>query len=301
MNDNVILKTNLEGIKLVKQGKVRDVYEVDDHYLIIATDRISAFDVVLASGIPYKGIVLTSLSLFFFEYTKDVIDNHLITGDVDRYPPVLQNYREILKGRSMLVRKAKPLTIECIVRGYITGSGWKDYKRTGEVCGIKLRDDLKESEKLDEVIFTPSTKAEEGHDINISMEEAKNEVSEDVLNKVENASKKIFSKGHDYLKEKGIILADTKFEFGLDESGKPILIDEVLTPDSSRFWPRDTYQPGRGQASYDKQYVRDFLENSGWNKKPPAPELPHDVIKNTSSKYRNIYKIITNKDIEDIR
>jgi phosphoribosylaminoimidazole-succinocarboxamide synthase len=297
MNDKVILRTNLEDIKLVKQGKVRDVYEIDDYYLIIATDRISAFDVVLNNGIPGKGIVLTQLSRFFFKYTQDIIENHLVTCDIEEYPARLRKYREVLEDRSMLVKKAKPLSIECIVRGYITGSGWKDYKKTSKVCGIKLREGLKESEKLDDVIFTPSTKADEGHDINISMEDAKDRVPEDILNQVENASKRIFAKGHDYLKEKGIILADTKFEFGIDRSGKLLLIDEILTPDSSRFWPRDSYQPGRGQESYDKQYVRDFLEESGWDKTPPPPELPSDVIHNTSLKYKNILKIITGLEI----
>jgi len=300
MVTDVILNTNLEGIKFIKKGKVRDIYEIDNCYLIVATDRISAFDVVLPNGIPYKGIVLTQLSLFFFNYTKDIIDNHLISGDVDDFPKEIQRYKNILKGRAMLVKKAKPLPIECIVRGYITGSGWKDYKQTGKVCGITLREGLLESERLDEVIFTPSTKAETGHDINISKDDAKKHVPFDILNRIEDISKTIFNRCHDYMEEKGIILADTKFEFGTDEGGNLLLIDELLTPDSSRFWPADSYEPGRQQRSYDKQYVRDFLENSGWDKTPPPPTLPLDVVEKTSSKYKNIHKIITDKDIENI-
>ncbi|MBU1626390.1 phosphoribosylaminoimidazolesuccinocarboxamide synthase [bacterium] len=293
MKDKVILKTNLKGLKLVKQGKVRDIYEIEDKYLIIATDRISAFDVVIPNGIPGKGVVLTQLSLFFLKYTKGLIDNHLITGNVDEFPQNLKKYKEILKGRSMLVKKAKPLPIECIVRGYITGSGWKDYLHSGQVCGIKLRKGLKESEKLNEVIFTPSTKADTGHDINISRDEAKKLITGKIFDKIEDVSIKIYNKGHEFLKKRGIILADTKLEFGIDNFGVVILIDEILTPDSSRFWPLNSYQPGRVQASFDKQYVRDFLENSGWNKKPPSPELPSEVVKNTSLKYNNILEIIT--------
>jgi phosphoribosylaminoimidazole-succinocarboxamide synthase len=295
MSKEIILETRLKDLDLVKRGKVRDIYEVDSYLLIVATDRISAFDVVLDEGVPGKGTVLTQLSIFFSKLVMDIVDNHIVTGDVDEYPEKLKKHRSILEGRSMLVKKTRPLPIECIVRGYLSGSGWKDYQKSGEVCGIDLKKGYKESDKLDEVIFTPSTKAEAGHDINITLSLAKTFVTACIIEEAEDKSKKIYLKGHDYLKTKGIILADTKLEFGLDESNKLLLIDEVLTPDSSRIWSLESYSPGKGQSSYDKQYVRDYLENTGWDKNPPAPKLPNEVIENTSKKYMDIYKIITGK------
>ena len=286
MGSTVIKETNLEGLEFVKSGKVRDIYKVGENYLIVSTDRLSAFDVILEEGIPLKGKILTSISEFWFDFTKEIIPNHLITTNVDEFPEACKPYKTILEGRTMLVKKAELIPLECIVRGYITGSGLKEYKKTGTVCGIKLPDGLVESERLPEPIFTPSTKAEIGeHDENITPEQARNIVGADVYNIVKNKSLEIYQKAYEYAYEKGIILADTKMEFGI-YNGEVILIDELLTPDSSRFWVKDLYEKGRNQASFDKQYVRDYLSSINFNYQPPAPNLPEEVIKNTSQKYQ---------------
>lgn len=290
--EKVVLETNLEGIKFLRRGKVRDIYEVDDYLLIVATDRVSAFDVVLPTGIPGKGRVLTQISLFWFDQVKDFIDNHLVASDVDQFPESLKKYREVLEGRSMLVKKAKPLPVECIVRGYITGSGWKDYKKTGMVCGIKLPEGLVESQKLPEPIYTPSTKAEQGHDVNISFEETVKILGEELANKVKDISISIYKKASEIAEKKGIIIADTKMEFGI-YGDKLILIDELLTPDSSRFWSIKDYTPGKPQDSYDKQIVRDYLLSINWDKKPPAPALPDEIVRKTAERYEEIFKILT--------
>ncbi|WP_297213582.1 MULTISPECIES: phosphoribosylaminoimidazolesuccinocarboxamide synthase [Thermodesulfovibrio] len=292
MTDKVVLKTNLEGVKFLRSGKVRDIYEIEDYLLIIATDRVSAFDVVLPNGIPGKGRVLTQISLFWFNQVKDLVENHIVTANVDEFPEPLRKYREILEGRSMLVKKAKPLPVECIVRGYITGSGWKDYQKTGNVCGIKLPEGLLESQKLPEPIYTPSTKAEEGHDINISFEETIEILGEETANRVKELTLSIYKRASEIAEKKGIIIADTKMEFGFFD-GKLILIDELLTPDSSRFWSMKDYAPGKPQDSYDKQIVRDYLLSIKWDKKPPAPTLPEDIVKKTAERYEEIFKILT--------
>lgn len=282
---NVVTSTALPFLQEPKRGKVRDIYDLGEELLIVATDRISAFDVVLPQGIPGKGFVLTQISKFWFDYTRDIVPNHLISTELEDFPAEFHPYREVLEGRSMLVKKAKPLPIECIVRGYITGSGWKEYRESGSVCGIVLPKGLRESDRLPEPIFTPSTKAEIGeHDVNITFEKAAELVGTEIAHEVKRLSLAIYSKALSYALEKGIIIADTKFEFGIGEDGL-ILIDELLTPDSSRFWPLDDYEPGRGQKSFDKQFVRDYLESIGWNKKPPAPDLPQDIIAKTSEKY----------------
>lgn len=292
MTDKVVLKTNLEGVKFLRSGKVRDIYEIEDYLLIIATDRVSAFDVVLPNGIPGKGRVLTQISLFWFNQVKDLVENHIVTANVDEFPEPLRKYREILEGRSMLVKKAKPLPVECIVRGYITGSGWKDYQKTGNVCGIKLPEGLLESQKLPEPIYTPSTKAEEGHDINISFEETIEILGEETANRVKELTLSIYKRASEIAEKKGIIIADTKMEFGFFD-GKLILIDELLTPDSSRFWSMKDYAPGKPQDSYDKQIVRDYLLSIKWDKKPPAPTLPEDIVKKTAERYEEIFRILT--------
>jgi len=293
MHPEVLLNTNFPNLKLYAKGKVRDIYEVSDYLLLVSTDRLSAFDVIMSQGIPYKGMVLTKISEFWFNLTKDIIPNHFITTDVNKYPAECKEYSEVLQNRSMLIKKAKVIPIECIVRGYITGSGWKDYKRTGEISGIKLPPGLHESEKFPEPLFTPSTKAEIGdHDENISAEQAVQIVGEENFNAVKSATINIYKKASDYALTKGIIIADTKFEFGKIE-GKIILVDEVLTPDSSRFWPFDKYQKGKVQESYDKQFVRDYLLSINFNKQPPPPPLPEDIIRKTSEKYLDIYKKLT--------
>jgi len=292
---SLVIKTNLEGIKLLKRGKVRDIYEIGEYLLIVATDRVSAFDVVLPDGIPDKGRVLTQISIFWFNQMKDIIDNHIVATDVKDYPQVLHKYRDILEGRSMLVKKARPLPVECIVRGYLSGSGWKEYREKGTVCGIKLPEGLVESSRLNEPIFTPSTKAEEGHDVNISFEEMKKIVGDELSQRLRDTSLKIYKKASEIAEKRGIIIADTKFEFGLYEN-RLLLIDELLTPDSSRFWSIKDYAPGRPQDSYDKQIVRDYLLSIKWDKKPPAPPLPPEIIEKTSQRYREILKIITGKD-----
>ena len=283
----VILETNFEDLTLFKRGKVRDIYDLGQYYLLISSDRISAFDVIMNEGIPDKGKVLTKISQFWFNFSKDIIENHIVSTNVDEYPEECKKYSEFLTDRSMLVKKAELIPIECIVRGYISGSGWKDYQKTGSICGIELPENMLESEKLPETIFTPSTKAEIGdHDENISADKAIEIVGEDVFNQIKEATLKIYKAAFEYAYSKGIILADTKMEFGLID-GKIILIDELLTPDSSRFWPLDQYEKGRAQQSYDKQYVRDYLLSINFNKQPPAPTLPEEVIKNTAAKYED--------------
>lgn len=298
----VVKDTNLSGIKLFKRGKVRDVYEYNDSLLIVSTDRISAFDVVLPTPIPYKGEILNQLSLFWFEYLKDNVDNHIITWEIDNYPDELKKYKEILEYRSVLVKKAKPFSVECIVRGYISGSGWKEYKKTGTVCGIKLKEGLKESDKLDEPIFTPSTKADLGeHDVNISFDKMIDMVGKEVASILKELSISLYIKARDYALTKGIIIADTKLEFGL-YNDKIILIDEAFTPDSSRFWPMDSYKPGESQISLDKQYIRDYLLTLNWQNMDKIPELPTDVVRNTFLKYKQAYEILTGRKfrIEDL-
>lgn len=280
-----VIQTDFPELKLLKRGKVRDMYDLGDQLLMVASDRISAFDVIMPDPIPDKGIVLTQISLFWFEAMKPLIDNHLITSDVEEYPPECRAYADILKGRSMLVRKTEPLPVECVVRGYISGSGWKSYQETGSVCGIALPAGLLESEQLPEPIFTPSTKEELGaHDINIDFAEAERLIGSEHAAAVKDLSLAIYKRGVELAAQKGIIIADTKFEFGIDQ-GQLILIDEVLTPDSSRFWPQVSYQPGGAQKSYDKQYVRDHLLTLNWDKTPPGPNLPSEVVKNTRLKY----------------
>jgi phosphoribosylaminoimidazole-succinocarboxamide synthase len=296
-SQQVLLKTDFPGLELYASGKVRDIYRVDDrHLLFVATDRISAFDYVLGSGIPDKGRVLTQLSLFWFDFLKDIIANHLVTANVDQYPAQVKKYASDLRGRSMLVTKADMVQVECVARGYLSGSGWKEYQKTGKVCGIPLPSGLRESDKLPEPIFTPSTKATSGHDENISFDETVNIVGREMAEKLRDLTLGIYTKAADYARTRGIIIADTKFEFGQTASGL-ILADEVLTPDSSRFWPADTYKPGGAVESYDKQYVRDYLESIKWDKKPPAPGLPPEVQTNTSSKYVEAYRQLTGKEL----
>ncbi len=295
----VVFETNFPGLKLVHRGKVRDLYEIDDYLLLVATDRISAYDVVMPTPIPDKGKVLTQMSLFWFEYLKDIVPNHLVTADVNAYPASCLPYREELSRRSMLVVKADPLPVECIVRGYLSGSAWASYKREGEVCGLKLPPGLRESDRLPEPIFTPSTKAAQGeHDENITFSQMAEIIGQDMANKVRDISLAIYLKASTYAEERGIIIADTKFEFGLKD-GELILIDEVLTPDSSRFWPREEYEPGRPQKSFDKQFLRDWLVSIGWNKRPPAPELPEDIVKKTRNRYIEALRRLTGEDFGD--
>jgi phosphoribosylaminoimidazole-succinocarboxamide synthase len=293
---NPITRTDIEGVELFRRGKVRDVYAVEDKLLIVATDRISAFDVVLPNAIPWKGAVLTGLSLFWFDFLKDTVANHLITTEVDSYPAPLRKHRDQLEGRSMLVCRADVFPIECVARGYLAGSGWKEYKQTGEVCGIRLPAGLKESGKLPEPVFTPATKAESGHDINISEREMADRVGKEATEELKGLTIEIYSRASQYAAERGIIIADTKFEFGVQD-GRVILVDEALTPDSSRFWPRADYQPGRGQNSFDKQYVRDYLETLDWDKQPPGPNLPEAVIARTSEKYLEAYRLLAGKEM----
>jgi phosphoribosylaminoimidazole-succinocarboxamide synthase len=290
----VVRETNLPGIHFLNRGKVRDLYEVGGQLLLIATDRLSAFDVVLPTPIPDKGRVLTQLSLFWFHLLRDVIPNHIVTAT--EFPAELAQYRDQLEGRTMLCKRTNPLPIECVVRGYLSGSGWKDYRATGKVCGIALPTGLRESERLPEAIFTPSTKATTGHDENISFDEAASLVGAELAAKVRAVSLEIYRRAAEYAEPRGIILADTKFEFGL-LGNELIWIDEALTPDSSRFWPAAGYEPGRAQPSYDKQYVRDYLERIGWNKLPPGPDLPADVVAATREKYREAYHQLTGHEL----
>jgi phosphoribosylaminoimidazole-succinocarboxamide synthase len=296
--DPVLLRTDIPELELHASGKVRDVYRLGgEQLLFVATDRISAFDYVLATGIPHKGRVLTQISLFWFEFLREVVPNHLVTADVESYPANLRAHADQLRGRSMLVMRAEMVPVECVVRGYISGSAWKEYKATGKVCGIELQKGLKESDKLPEPIFTPSTKATTGHDENISFEEMVRVVGRERSEKLRDITLKIYTKASDYARGRGIIIADTKFEFGITSKGIT-LADEVLTPDSSRFWPADKYQPGRAQDSYDKQYVRDYLEEIQWNKQPPAPALPPEVARKTSEKYLEAYRQLTGRELD---
>ena len=290
----VVVKTDISAYPLLSRGKVRDIYNVDEKtLLIVTTDRMSAFDVIMNEPIPYKGVILNQITLFWMEKFKHIIPNHLLESDVNRFPAELAPWKDELEGRSVLVRKASPLPVECIVRGYITGSGWKDYQATGSLCGYALPANLRESDKLDPSIFTPSTKAELGqHDENISVAQAAQLLGEDLARQVEETSLAIYEAGRAYAAGRGIIVADTKFEFGMID-GKLHLIDEVLTPDSSRFWPADQYKPGQGQPSFDKQYLRDWLKKQPWNMQPPPPPLPEEVITATANKYKEAYEILT--------
>ena len=295
-----VLQTNLDGVKLFKRGKVRDVYDLGGHLLIVATDRISAFDVVLPTGIPYKGAVLTALSAFWFERTRSLVDSHFVSSRpeeiIARYP-VLKSHQNLLAGRSMLVKKAEVVPIECVVRGYLAGSGWKEYQKSRSVCGVSLPAGLKESEQLPEPIFTPSTKEESGHDINISEMEMARRVGRELTEKLKKASLAVYAFARHWATPCGIIIADTKFEFG-QEAGKVLWVDEALTPDSSRFWPLEGYAPGGPQASFDKQFVRDYLEEIQWNKAPPAPELPEEIARKTSEKYLDALRKLTGRDLD---
>ncbi len=294
---HAIAQTNFEGLTLFRRGKVRDVYDLGDALLIVATDRLSAFDVVLPDPIPMKGVVLNTISRFWFERTSHIVRNHLITMDVDAYPAQCAPYRDALRGRSMLVRKTQPLAIECVVRGYLTGSGLKEYRATGTVCGIGLPEGLVDGSMIPEPIFTPSTKADVGHDENIDFEKAAEIVGREAAERARDLSIALYVHARDYARERGIIIADTKFEFGFD-GDELILIDEALTPDSSRFWPMEGYAPGAAQPSFDKQYVRDYLESVKWNKMPPAPALPAEVIAKTTEKYVEAYRLVTGMDLE---
>ncbi len=296
MSREVLLNTDFKDLKLFRKGKVRDVYDLGDKLLIISCDRISCFDVVLPCGIPYKGKVLNAISNFWFDFVKDLIPNHLITSDLSEYPQGLEKYSNDLDGRSMLVVKSKPLPVECIVRGYLSGSGWKEYQKSQSVCGIKLPAGLKESDKLPEVIFTPSTKADVGHDQNVNQQYVEELIGKETAKDIARASIAIYKKASEYALTKGIIIADTKFEFGM-YNNKVILIDEVLTPDSSRFWPADEYAPGKAQASFDKQFVRDYLETLSWDKTPPAPMLPAYIIAKTTQKYLEAYSKLTGRGL----
>ena len=296
MASEPILQLDLPGVKKLRSGKVRDIFDLGDALLLVASDRISAFDVIMPNGIPRKGEVLTQISHFWFEKFASLVPNHLLARANDPLPKNLQPFADQLARRSMIVKKAKPLAIECIVRGYLSGSGWKEYKQAQTVCGIKLPAGLTESAELPEPIFTPSTKAEAGHDENISFAQAQKIVGAELAAQARDLSLKIYRAGRDYARQRGIIIADTKFEFGLSD-GKLILIDEVMTPDSSRFWPADQYQPGRGQPSFDKQFVRDYLETLDWNKTPPGPVLPPDVVARTSAKYLEAYERLTGRKL----
>ena len=290
-----VIRTDFKNLNLVKRGKVRDIYDLGDKLLMVATDRISAFDVIMPDPIPGKGKILTQISLFWFEIMESLLPHHVISGNVDDFPEVCNPYVKILRDRSMLVKKAKPLPIECVVRGYISGSGWKDYQTSGNICGIKLPHGLKESDKLPEPLFTPSTKEEIGlHDVNIDFDTVITKIGKTLAEKVRKLSLAIYQKGADLAYEKDIIIADTKFEFGLFENNL-ILIDEVLTPDSSRFWPRESYKPDDVQKSFDKQYLRDYLISINWHKKPPGPSLPQSVIRNTRTKYLEALNQLTDE------
>jgi phosphoribosylaminoimidazole-succinocarboxamide synthase len=298
MTSTVVVDTNFSGLTLARRGKVRDVYDLGDHLLIVATDRISAFDYVLGTGIPDKGNVLTQLSAFWFDQIRDLVPHHLVSTDVNDFPAVTRPYADVLRGRSMLVRKTDPLPVECVARGYLSGSGWKDYRSTGAVCGIALPAGLRESDRLPETIFTPATKAESGHDENISEAEAGAIVGPGRIARLRALTLAIYERGVAHAATCGIIIADTKFEFGM-AGDDLMLIDEVLTPDSSRFWPADQYAPGRSQPSFDKQYVRDYLEQIGWDKQPPVPALPDDVVARTREKYVEAYRRLSGRELQD--
>jgi len=292
-----LFETNLNGIQPIARGKVRDIYDAGDFLIIVATDRLSAFDYVLPTPIPDKGRVLTQLTIFWLDLLGDVVPNHFVSADVDDYPAGFRPFRDQLQGRSMLVRRARMLEVECVARGYVSGSGWKDYRRDGSICGIPLPAGLRESDRLPEPVFTPATKAQSGHhDENISFDTAAAQLGVELADRVRALTLEVYSRAAKYAETRGIIIADTKFEFGFI-ADQLVLADEVLTPDSSRFWPRASYQPGGPQASYDKQYVRDYLESIHWNKQPPAPSLPADVVRRTSDKYREAYTVLTGKPL----
>jgi phosphoribosylaminoimidazole-succinocarboxamide synthase len=296
-----LLETTLDGLTLNRRGKVRDVYDVSLNsgkpgLLIVATDRISAFDYVLGSGIPDKGKVLTQLSGFWFERMGDLVPHHLLSLEVEQFPEAARRHADILRGRTMLARLTEPVPIECVARGYLSGSGWKEYRQSGSVCGVKLPPGLRESDRLPEPIFTPATKADTGHDLNISEEEAGRLVGSDLIRRLKALTLEIYRRGCQHAESKGIIIADTKFEFGLD-NGEIILIDEVLTPDSSRFWPASQYEPGHGQPSFDKQFVRDYLEQIRWNKQPPVPSLPEEVVRRTREKYVDAFRLLSGREL----
>jgi phosphoribosylaminoimidazole-succinocarboxamide synthase len=291
-----LFETDLPGIPLLARGKVRDIYDLGESLLIVATDRLSAFDVVMPNPIPDKGRVLTQMSLFWFDLLKDVVENHLITADVNQFPAALQPFREQLEGRSMVVKRAEVARIECVVRGYLAGSGWREYRERGTVCGIALPAGLRESDQLPAPIFTPAIKAESGHDENITPAQAAELVGEETYGFLESRSLAVYQQAADCARAHGIIIADTKFEFGRLQD-RLILVDEVLTPDSSRFWPVDDYRPGHSQVSFDKQPVRDYLEASGWDKNPPAPNLPEEVVAGTSARYREAYRLLTGREL----
>lgn len=300
MTPPTVIQSQLPELRLISRGKVRDLYDAGDRLLLVASDRLSAFDVVLPTPIPDKGRVLTQISLFWFDYLSDVCRNHLISAAVKDFPPTVQAEKSQLEGRTMLVKKLEMFPVECVVRGYLSGSGWKEYQKLGTVCGLKLPPGLRESDRLPEPIFTPSSKATVGHDENITYAQVEKLVGREAAAQLQRLSLEIYSKAAAYAETRGIILADTKFEFGrdpVDADGEPVLADEVLTPDSSRFWPRDKYQPGRTQESYDKQYVRDYLEQVGWNKQPPAPALPDEVVRRTSEKYRAAYRELSGRNL----
>jgi len=290
-----ISQTDLAGLKLLARGKVRDIYDLGDRLLIIATDRLSAFDVILPTPIPDKGRVLTQLSMFWFEKLHGIVPHHVITAT--DFSGELAPHAETLRGRSMIVRRTQPVPIECVARGYISGSGWKDYRATGKICGIPLPTGLKESDRLPAPIFTPATKATTGHDENISFEETASQIGESLATRLRDITLEVYRRASEFAAERGIIIADTKLEFGVD-GGELVWIDEALTPDSSRFWPADSYEPGKAQPSFDKQYVRDYLERIGWSKQPPAPALPADVVNATRAKYREAYKRLTGRELE---
>jgi phosphoribosylaminoimidazole-succinocarboxamide synthase len=298
MSEPVALNTDFKDLTLLSRGKVRDIYDLNDMLLIVATDRISAFDVILPNGIPYKGKVLSQMSAYWFEVMGELTPHHLISIDTKDFPSVCQKYESSLKGRSMLVKKAKPLPVECVVRGYLAGSGWKEYQDGGSICGIPIKEGLKESSQLEEPIFTPATKAELGdHDENITFEKAKEIVGDKLAERLKEVSLALYKRGSTMAREKGIIISDTKFEFGLLNEDL-ILIDEVLTPDSSRFWPEDEYEPGRSQKSFDKQFVRDYLLTLTWDKTPPGPNLPEEIIKKTSERYLEAFRRLTERELE---
>ncbi len=294
---DAVIHTDFPDLPLFRQGKVRDVYDLGDHLLIVATDRISAFDCIMPNGIPDKGKILTAMSMFWFDFTSDLVENHHVSHRVEEYPEIVQEYADTLRGRSMLVKKANPFPVECVARGYIAGGGWKDYQDTGSVCGISLPAGLKLAEKLPETIFTPATKADSGHDVNISFEQAAEIVGSDTARRLRDMTLEIYEKARDYAAQRGIIISDTKFEFG-EIDGRIILIDEILTPDSSRFWPMNSYEVGISPPNFDKQFVRDYLEGLDWDKTPPAPALPDDIVNRTREKYLEAYRLLTGKEFD---
>ena len=299
MNDSTMSIPQIPQIKFYKRGKVREIYNYEDKFLMIASDRVSCFDVVLPTAIPFKGEILTQISSFWFKFMEDIIDNHLISADVNEFPEELSACKEALRGRTMMVRKTDPVPVECVVRGYLSGSGWAEYKESQTVCGIKLPAGLRESDKLDEPIFTPATKEETGHDINVSQEYIEKEIGAELATRLKEISIAIYKKASAYAESRGIIIADTKFEFGILPDGNLIIIDEALTPDSSRFWPKNEYEPGRSQASFDKQFVRDYLLTLDWDKTYPGPDLPDEIVNKTYEKYSQAYELLTGEKFKN--